>query len=498
MIQAKVLIFIVAYNAEKTIQNVLDRINLNNSLYDIEILVIDDASDDKTFEEIKKISKNFTKFKLTTLRNRVNQGYGGNQKLGYQYAINNRFDFVVLLHGDGQYAPEFIKTLIKPLEKKGTDAVFGSRMLEKGSARKGGMPLYKFIGNKILSGIQNRLLGTKLSEFHSGYRAYSVKALSTIPFEYNSNDFHFDTQIIIQFISAKYNIEEIPIPTYYGDEICYVNGIKYGWNVVKSTLSYKFHKTGMFYQFIYDLEPLKAPYTSKLNYSSPHSKVLNKIKKNSIVFDIGCGPFEEIAKELTLKKECTVYALENYTPKNIKYFKKFFKLNLDINELPESVSKADYILLLDVLEHLKEPENFLLELRKKCNLNTKIYISVPNVAFIIVRLMLFFGIFNYGKEGILDKTHKRLFTYSSFKVILEQSGFMIKKLEGIPVPFEKAFGKNKKSRFLSEMNKMLIFLKKRLFSYQIFAEVSPFPVLQDILNDTLTVSKSQSAFLDRN
>lgn len=492
MPQPKVLIFIVAYNAEKTIQDVLNRIKINNNFYDIEILVIDDASNDETFEKVKKMSGDFIKFKLTTLRNRINQGYGGNQKLGYQYAINNDFDFVVLLHGDGQYAPEYIETLLEPLANKKADAVFGSRMLEKGSARRGGMPLYKFIGNKVLSGIQNKLLNTKLSEFHSGYRAYSIKALSSIPFEYNSNDFHFDTQIIIQFISAKYRIEEVPIPTYYGDEICYVNGLKYAWNVVKSTISYKFHKAGMFYQFNYDIEPLKVTYTSKLDFNSPHSKVLKKIRNDSIVFDIGCGPFVEIAKELTVKKNCKVYALENYTHENTQYFHRFFQQDLDFVELPNEISKADYIMLLDIIEHLKEPEAFLLNLRKKCSLDSKVFISVPNVAFIIVRFMLFFGIFNYGKEGILDKTHKRLFTYSSFKNILKQSGFLINKIEGIPAPFEKALGKNKKSKFLSGMNRFFIILQKRLFSYQIFAEVTPLPVLQDILSETIKVSKTQS------
>ena len=113
-------------------------------------------------------------FKITVLYNPVNQGYGGNQKIGYHYAIERGFDFVALLHGDGQYAPEFLPALIEPLLKGEADAVFGSRMMNKRDALKGGMPLYKFVGNRILTSIQNRVLGANLTEFHSGYRVYSV------------------------------------------------------------------------------------------------------------------------------------------------------------------------------------------------------------------------------------------------------------------------------------------------------------------------------------
>src|SRR5205814_3453044 len=133
---------------------------------------------------------------ITVLRNEYNQGYGGNQKVGYAYAIAEGFDFVAMVHGDGQYAPEELPNLLAPLRAGDADAVFGSRMMHRLGALKGGMPLYKFIGNRILSTAQNALLQTRLSEFHSGYRIYSVRTLAGIPFDLNSNDFHFDTEII--------------------------------------------------------------------------------------------------------------------------------------------------------------------------------------------------------------------------------------------------------------------------------------------------------------
>src|SRR6516164_9678860 len=168
----KVLVFIVAYNAEKTIDDVIRRIPpALAAAYDIEILIIDDASHDSTFERSHYLSKApELPFPVNALFNPVNQGYGGNQKLGYHYAIENGFDFVALLHGDGQYAPERLSGLLEPLRHGEADAVFGSRMLTPTKALKGGMPLYKFIGNRILTWFENKLLRSSLSEFHSGYR----------------------------------------------------------------------------------------------------------------------------------------------------------------------------------------------------------------------------------------------------------------------------------------------------------------------------------------
>ena len=234
----KLLIFIVAYNHEETIESVIKRIpkKLIN-LYDLEILIIDDASTDKTFEISKKIQRNQKKnnLKVKVFYNPINQGYGGNQKIGYHYSIKYNFDFVVLLHGDGQYAPEELPNLLNGLNQNKFDVVIGSRMIKKKNALKGGMPLYKLVGNIVLTKIQNFLLNKYLAEFHSGYRVYSVKSLKSIPFHLNTNDFHFDTEILIQLFIINSKIKEISIPTFYGNEICHVNGMKYAFNIIKTT-----------------------------------------------------------------------------------------------------------------------------------------------------------------------------------------------------------------------------------------------------------------------
>jgi glycosyltransferase involved in cell wall biosynthesis len=164
--------------------------------------------------------------------------YGGNQSKGYQYAMERGLDIVVLLHGDGQYAPEVMQELLTPLERGEADMVMGSRMMIKGAALKGNMPMYKYVGNKILTFVENKLIGTKFTEFHSGYRAYSLNAMRNIPLGRLTFNWHFDTQIIIEFVKKGYRIREVPIPTYYGDEICHVNGIPYALNCMWQAAKY--------------------------------------------------------------------------------------------------------------------------------------------------------------------------------------------------------------------------------------------------------------------
>ena len=234
----KIGVLIVAYNAQDTLTKVLDRIPRDFALRIDSILVCDDASTDET-HNVGLEYKTKSQLPLTIVRHEVNLGYGGNQKTGYQWALEKNLDVVVLLHGDGQYAPEYLPQMVEPIVTGRADAVFGSRMISQGGARQGGMPLYKFVGNKILTFFQNRLAKVSLTEWHSGYRAYSIAALRKVNFLKNSDYFDFDSQIILQMIGARQRIIEIEIPTFYGDEISRVNGIKYGLKILLHTLKFR-------------------------------------------------------------------------------------------------------------------------------------------------------------------------------------------------------------------------------------------------------------------
>lgn len=212
----KIAIFIPAYNVGLTIATVLDRIPASLKKEVKEIFIIDNNSKDNTVITALEHKEKNNLHNLKVIQNKENKGYGGSQKIAYRYAIEQGYDVVVMLHGDAQYAPEFIPQLLEPIIHGTADLVFGSRI--NGDPLKGGMPYWRYGGNRIMTAIENIVLGTHLSEFHSGYRVYRCSALRKIPFELCSNDYYFDSQILVQFIAAKMKIQEAPIPTYYGKE----------------------------------------------------------------------------------------------------------------------------------------------------------------------------------------------------------------------------------------------------------------------------------------
>lgn len=237
----KIGILVVAFNAQETLKSTLERIPSRVIEEGAFILVSDDESSDATHRVAKDLELSDL-WPMTVIRQEKNLGYGGNQKFGYSWFLERGFDAVVLLHADGQYAPEYMPQLIDEL--KTADAVFGSRMLTKGGALRGGMPKYKFIGNKILTSLQNQLAGVSLSEWHSGYRAYKASLLSEIPLSELDDGYRFDTQIILETIRNKGKIKEVEIPTYYGDEISYVNGMKYAREIIVDTVRFRLGKNG--------------------------------------------------------------------------------------------------------------------------------------------------------------------------------------------------------------------------------------------------------------
>ncbi len=236
----KVLVVVLCYNAARHIAEVLDRIPANpsaDSRYAIEVRIIDDASSDET-ATVARIYASHEHKPYPVVTHRENRGYGGSQKQAMDMATQEGFAALALLHGDGQYPPEMLDALVAPLLTGEADAVFGTRMQPPAAALEGGMPRYKFYGNRALTWMQNRMLGTRLTEFHCGFRAYATAALSGLDYHANSDDFDFDTQIILQLLGKEKRILEIPIPTRYADEVCHVNCLKYGLQVLRATLRF--------------------------------------------------------------------------------------------------------------------------------------------------------------------------------------------------------------------------------------------------------------------
>ena len=235
----KVIVIMPAYNAEKTLDRVYK--DIPRDVVDM-IILVDDASTDNTVKAASQYED------ITVIKHPHNAGYGANQKTCYIEALRNDADIVIMVHPDNQYDPKFIKDIIRPIQEGRADIVLGSRMLMAGGALKGGMPLYKFVSNKVLTTVENLLLGINMSELHTGYRAYSRKFLETVPFLRNSNNFVFDTQVLIQASANKFRFAEIPVTTKYFPEASSVDffvSLRYGFATLYYAFLYGLSRAGI-------------------------------------------------------------------------------------------------------------------------------------------------------------------------------------------------------------------------------------------------------------
>jgi glycosyltransferase involved in cell wall biosynthesis len=498
----KVLILVVCYNAERTIETVLDRIPKDiwqSKSFCTEILIIDDQSSDRTFYAAEDYARRHPEQKLTVLCNPKSQGYGGNQKIGYCYAIKKGFNIIVLLHGDGRYAPEYLGQMLQPILDGEADAVFGSRVIHRLDALKRRMPFYKWVGNQVLTLLQNRIMQSHLSEFHSGYRAYSVAALVSIPFENNSDYFDFDTDIIIQLLDTQKRIKEISVPAFYSNDIAGARGIKYAMRVIHACLLSKIMRLGIYYHPKFDYEPASNyHYKEKFGYLSSHQFAFDQVRPGATVVDIGCGP-GFMAAHLAAKNGKTVSIDIQIRPQTRKNSWKCIEANVEQYDFDDDFGKVDYILALDIIEHLKSPERLFRILRERFSRDApQLIITTGNVAFFPLRIGLLFDSFHYGIRGVLDMDHTRLFTFSSLCRTVKINGYEIIKKRGMPAPFPLALGDGWLARFLLLINRVLIFFSKSLFSYQVAIIAKPLPTLEPLLEDAHEAKKkklSDSAWL---
>lgn len=233
----KIIVVMPAYNAEKTLEATCREIPRE---YIDEIILVDDASRDRTVEVARALG-------IHTVVHPKNRGYGGNQKTCYQEALRLGADVVVMLHPDYQYTPKLLVAMASLVAIGQYDVVLGSRILSEG-AMKGGMPFYKYVSNRLLTLVQNLLLGKKLSEYHTGYRAFSRRVIEELPLEENSDDFVFDNQMLSEAMYFGYSVGEVSCPTKYFPEASSINfsrSVTYGLGVLKTAIQYRLNKWGV-------------------------------------------------------------------------------------------------------------------------------------------------------------------------------------------------------------------------------------------------------------
>jgi glycosyltransferase involved in cell wall biosynthesis/cyclopropane fatty-acyl-phospholipid synthase-like methyltransferase len=429
----RVGVLVVAYNAAGTLAHTLARLPESFTATVDHVMVCDDASTDDTYQ-VGLAVKESSPLPITVVRRERNLGYGGNQKAGYAWAIDHGLDIVVLLHADGQYAPEEIERLVAPLASGTADAVFGSRMMVKGQARAGGMPAYKYVGNRILTSFQNSLTGAQLSEWHSGYRAYRVDALTDLPLASYSDGFDFDTEIILGLLSAEKRIVEVPIPTYYGDEICYVNGLGYARDVSLDVLRHWASRRG----FGGGVASTDADsYAVKVEHGS-HAVLLGWLSDRPAVrvLDAGCfdGRFSELVRT---RAGHHVTGLDVQKLDGVAQRVDAF-IEADLNQpLPHALHGAfDVVVAGDILEHVVEPHALLSDLVLTLKPGGEILVSVPNFGHWYPRGRTALGRFDYDQRGPLDRGHLRFFTRDSIETLIATCGLRITDRVTVGTPFD--------------------------------------------------------------
>ncbi len=471
--QPRIGILVVAYNAESTLASVLDRVPKSFWPRISQVFVCDDASDDSTYLVGLGYKQMAGDLPLNIMRHPRNLGYGGNQKAGYRMAIDAGLDIIVMLHGDGQYAPECLPEIVAPLERGEADAVFGSRMMEPGAARRGGMPLYKYVGNRILTSFENRMLGTSLSEFHSGYRAYSVEALKAIPFERNSDNFNFDTQIIVQLVDAGKRIVEVPIPTHYGDEICYVNGLKYARDVCGDVAKYRLERIGF---GAGDFGAADASH-DRFERDEARATMLRWLEHRPPGEVLAVGPVSraiadrvrEFGHNVTVVQPPPVDA-------SLERPDDWFVADSDAG-IPEAVMKRgpfDVVLCAGALELVRKPEQLLARARGLLGPDGVLIGSTPNFGHWYPRIRTALGLFDYDQRGVLGNAHIRFFTRRGLRYRFRGAGLEVAHEEFTGLPVSVLYpGRRRLTRVLRLFDQVLAAVWPTLFGYQIVFMCEP-------------------------
>ena len=290
---------------------------------------------------------------------------------------------------------------------------------------------------------------------------------------------------------------EIPIPTYYGTEISRVNGLRYAKDVVTTTLASRWHSMNVFYNRKFDVQDQgNTHYTLKLGYQSSHTMAFSAVPSGARVLDIGCGPGQFAG---LLRTKCSrVDGADQFAPVDARVFNEFF-LWREGDVLDADLRDYDVVLLLDIIEHLKNPAAFLDQLRQSANSidrRPEFVVTTGNVVFCVVRLQALLGQFNYGKRGILDLTHTRLYTFKTIARLFEQSGFIVNEIKGIPAPFPLALGPGRLARVLVWLNRALIRVSKGFFAYQIFLRAVPSATIDALLDHSIEASATRAARCD--
>jgi 2-polyprenyl-3-methyl-5-hydroxy-6-metoxy-1,4-benzoquinol methylase len=398
-------------------------------------------------------------------------GPGGARKAAFEYAVRQRFDRVVVLRGDGAHPPEALPELLRASLVEGRPLVLGSRLVRRAESVRAGMSPLRVAAHGLATFVQNRVLGLRVHDWHTAYRAYATDALASVPYQLDADDRTFDVEILIQLRALGVEPHEVTVLPAWREDPRPREELVHVWRACRTALGYRLHQLHVTRDGRYLVER-GVHYTLKQSPSGSHMQIVDAIRPGSRVLDLGCS--QGLLARPLREKSARLTGVDSAPARRLAAeLEAYHRCDLEQPlELPLG-RVFDTVVCADVIEHLRNRQELLRSARRFLVPSGRLVISTPNIALWFYRLSLLVGRFEYGPRGVLDRTHVHLYTRATFRREVERAGFRVVRERVTALPFEVVFestGRSRLVRALASAYHALARLWPELFAYQFILE----------------------------